>query len=214
MFCFVLLFCSLSLSLQELRKLKSSSTNLHIVQLDVRDFPNYDKLYSQVNSIVGSNGLDLLINNAGIAQFKTLNQVTPNDMLESYEVNTVAPLLLTKTFLPLLKSSGKDEGSTKLIVNMGTTVASIEQNNQGGMYPYRASKVALNMISRSVATDLAKEGILCVSINPGWVKTDMGGKKAPMAVDQSVTKMLKTLSLVDKNSNGKMINFDGKIIPW
>lgn len=198
---------------EELKKLTSVANNLHIVRLDVRDFSSYDKLSTEVNQIVGTKGLDLLINNAGVAAFKTLSQVSPKDMLESLEVNTVAPLILTKTLLPLIKASDAEKRS-KLIVNISAIIGSISENNQGGMYPYRTSKAALNMITKSVAADLEKEGILCVSMHPGWVKTDMGGKNAPMKVDFSVSKMIKTLGSIDKNSNGKIINFDGKIIPW
>ena len=77
-------------------------------------------------------------------------------MSKTLTVNTIAPLILTKSLIPLLKGNS----SQALIVNISSILGSIHQNHHsfggvsGGLYPYRSSKAALNMITRSLSIDL------------------------------------------------------------
>lgn len=87
----------------ELDSLKSTHNNLHILNYDATNYDSYDDFVKQVESIVKNEGLDLLINNAGMLIRSTLETVTPKDILTNVEVNAVAPLMLTKALLPLLK---------------------------------------------------------------------------------------------------------------
>ena len=93
-------------------------------------------------------------------------------------------------------------------------MGSIDDNTSGGYYAYRASKSALNMITKSLAVDLDKFGINVIALHPGWVKTDMGGQNALLEVQQSVEHMINTIKNANKDVAGKMLNYDGKIIPW
>ena len=58
-------------------------------------------------------------------------------------------------------------------------------NNDGGNYPYRSSKAALNMIVKGLSTDLAVRGIIVAALSPGWVQTDMGGSSAKLTPEES-----------------------------
>jgi NAD(P)-dependent dehydrogenase (short-subunit alcohol dehydrogenase family) len=60
-------------------------------------------------------------------------------------------------------------------------MGSLADNKSGSSIAYRSSKAAVNMVMRSAAIDLAPRGITCVLVNPGWVRTDMGGPKAPLS---------------------------------
>jgi len=88
---------------EELEKLKAANDSIHIVKLDTKKYSDYDQFVSQVGQIVGEQGIDVLINNAGILLRDTIETVTPQNMLENFEVNSVTPLMLTKALLPLLK---------------------------------------------------------------------------------------------------------------
>ncbi len=88
---------------EELDKLKANNSSVHVLKLDIRKYSDYEQFVTQVRQIVGEHGIDLLINNAGIAIRGDLQNVTPEEMLENFEVNSVAPLMLTKALLPLLK---------------------------------------------------------------------------------------------------------------
>ncbi|KAF3854421.1 hypothetical protein F7725_022476 [Dissostichus mawsoni] len=68
------------------------------------------------------------------------------------------------------------------VINMTSLLGSVELNwgeraNNFKWYPYRTSKCALNMVSRCMAADLEPDGILCMALHPGWVRTDMGGSR-------------------------------------
>jgi len=86
-----------------LKQLSGSHSNLHILKYDVTDFESYPTFADQVGSIVTDEGLDLLINNAGIYLRDSLDRVEPKTVLANIETNSVGPLMLTKTLLPLLK---------------------------------------------------------------------------------------------------------------
>ena len=88
---------------EELDKLKSKNTSLHVLQFNANDYSKYDEFVAQIGRIVGDYGVDTLINNAGIALPDNLNDTTPEKMLTNFKVNTVSPLMLTKALLPLLK---------------------------------------------------------------------------------------------------------------
>lgn len=100
------------------------------------------------------------------------------------------------------------------IVNMSSSLGSIQDNVQGGLYAYRMSKVALNMATKSMSVDLKKDHILCVAMHPGWVRTDMGGSHAPLQIDDSCKQMLQTIQALNESQNGTFIQFDGKSLPW
>lgn len=93
-------------------------------------------------------------------------------------------------------------------------MGSMDDNTSGGYYAYRASKSALNMITKSLAVDLSKFGINVIALHPGWVKTDMGGQSGLLEVQQSIEYMISTIRNANKDVAGKMLNYDGKIIPW
>ena len=69
----------------------------------------------------------------------------------------------------------------RLVVTITSGMGSLADNTSGGSIAYRSSKAAVNMVMRSAAIDLAPRGIICVLVNPGWVRTDMGGPKAPLS---------------------------------
>ena len=88
----------------ELDQLRDKHPNrLHVLQLEGTNYSCFPEFVKQVEAIVGDQGLDTLINNAGICLFKLLDEVTAEDMMNVFEVNSVAPLMLTKALLPLLK---------------------------------------------------------------------------------------------------------------
>ena len=69
-------------------------------------------------------------------------------------------------------------------------------------------------VMRSAAIDLAPRGITCVLVNPGWVTTDMGGPKAPLSPQESVTAMRRLIDTFGPNQSGKFYNYDGREYPW
>lgn len=140
--------------------------------------------------------------------------------MQTFETNTVAPVMLTKAFLPLLKKASSTNNAKPLgiqraaIINMSSILGSIEDNTQGGLYAYRLSKSALNAATKSMSIDLKNDSILCVAIHPGWVKTDMGGSHAPLTVETACKQMVGTFTTLSEPHNGGFVQYDGKMLPW
>ena len=141
-------------------------------------------------------------------------------MMADYMTNCVGPTLLVQAMVPLLEKASTENESApigwtrSIIVNISTKVASIEGNGMGGLYPYRASKTALNMVTKNLSIDLAPKGILCVILHPGHVSTDMGTSKAPTTPQESISGMLKVLESLGKDDQCTFRDFKNEVIPW
>jgi NAD(P)-dependent dehydrogenase (short-subunit alcohol dehydrogenase family) len=127
----------------------------------------------------------VLINSAGIGGVP--GQKSGNVDYESWaqvlNVNTMGPLRVLKSFCDHIVGS---ERRLVVVVTITSGMGSLTENTSGGSIPYRSSKAAVNMVMRSAAIDLAPRGITCVLVNPGWVRTEMGGPKAPLSPQESV----------------------------
>lgn len=207
-------------SSEELRELARRNVSLHIRNFDVLDYPTYQSIAKWVEDIVGSDGLNLLINNAAILDTSLLAEVTRDKMMQTFEVNAVAPLLIVQAFQPLLvkaASSGHGQDFSycrACVINISSKFGSIDFNTFSGFYPYKTSKAALNMITRGLSVDLKKDGILCLAIHPGWVQTDMGGTNAPLPKVETVSNMLFHMTKLKQSDCGCFKSFDGSDIPW
>lgn len=104
----------------------------------------------KVEAKVGDDGLNVLFNNAAIGVFGGIEDVEVDDMASAYLVNTIVPVMLTKSLLPLLKKAAAGKSgfgiNRAVVINMSSMVASITENTMGGMYAYRCSKVITSSI--------------------------------------------------------------------
>ncbi|XP_038003617.1 C-factor-like [Motacilla alba alba] len=212
---------------QELQNLASKHPNIIIIPLEVADPASIKAAAAKVGEHLGGSGLNLLINNAGIVKPNSLDNETPENMIQVYTTNTVGPLLMGQAFLPLLKKAAQGSPGSGLscskaaIINMSSYAGSIEDMyvwDFGQVVSYRCSKAALNMLSKCQSLAYKEHGILCVAFHPGWVQTDMGGGSAsykpPLTVDDSVQGMLKVLSSISEKETGAFLDWEGKIVPW
>lgn len=125
-----------------------------------------------------------------------------------------------QAFLPLLKKASATNAQQPLgvqrsaVINMSSILGSIEHNVEGGLYAYRTAKCGLNAATKSMSIDLKDHNILCVSIHPGWVRTDMGGSKAPLDIETSCATMVNTLYNLNESHNGNFVQYDGTRLKW
>jgi len=179
---------------------------VRIVQLDVTDAASVAAMAKSLDGVK----IDALFNNAGIfPQRAGIEDTDPDVAMRVLAVNAVGPIRVTQALLPAMR-----RGERKLIMNMSSGLGSIANNNRGTSIDYRASKAALNMISRTLAAELEDEGFVVVSMSPGWVRTDMGGENAPLSPQESVTGILRTLAGLDKDDSGGYFNHDGTELAW
>jgi len=208
-------------SSEELLQLAKDNTGLKALKFDVAKRDTFASFVKEVSDVVGiENGLNLVIHNAGyMAPNRELEKITPEDMIQSFEVNCVGPLFLTRELLPLLKTAIKpdlpkfriDQAASVL---MSTAVASIAENSGGGLYPYRCSKTALNMAMQSLSVDLKDTGILIMSMHPGWVQTRMGGPNALIDTETCCKTMIETLDQLSEKDHGAFLRYNNTSIPW
>lgn len=177
------------------------------VTVDVTDRASIDAMVSAVLARFGR--IDVLINNAGIFKnYETpLTQVPILELVDMYNVNTLGPLRVTRAMLPLLERS-----SRPVIVNISTGLASISDNTGGKAYGYRMSKAALNMFTKTVAMDYPR--MICVAVDPGWVRTDMGGPNAPRSVDSAVRGLVRLIEDLKPDDSGMFLDIRGGETHW
>ncbi|XP_053137155.1 C-factor-like [Hemicordylus capensis] len=219
---FVIATCRYPEKAQELQHLCNQYSNIKLLQLDVVSESSIREVVKEVEDIVGDQGLNCLINNAGINMLASLEEVTAETMLTCYETNTVAQLMVAKAFLPLLRKAAQQSSSMgcdrAAIINMSSLAASMQLTEDQEMYrtvyPYRIAKTALNMITRCLSTDLKADGILCISLHPGWIQTDMGGNEAPLKVQDAIPGILSVLAHLSEKDNGAFLDWQGKTLPW
>jgi len=206
----------------DLSALKEKHNNLHIVKLDVQQYDTYPEFLSRVESILDSapDGLNVLFNNAGMsAKYARLPFLKPEVMNTVLNTNAVSPLILTKTLLPLLKKSSAS-GKTTAVINMSSILGSLTLAKENmspafaGQYPYKCSKAALNMTTICLANELKEDKIIVTAMHPGWVKTDMGGPKAPLEVEESANGMLNFIYNINQTHTGGFYQYDGKTVKW
>ncbi|XP_004944137.4 uncharacterized oxidoreductase C663.09c-like isoform X2 [Gallus gallus] len=208
---------------KSLQELAAQHPNIKLIQLDTVNLPSIRGAVQAAETHLEGQGLNLLINNAGVGSQATLQSVGAQEMLATFAVNVVGPLQVAKEFLPLLEKAAKDAGTEGLscsraaIINVSSKVGSIGLCLgvlEAPMYPYRASKAAQNMVTRCLAAELRDKGILCAAIHPGWVKTDMGTEQAPMTVERSMQGILEVLGSLSQETCGAFLDWEGNHLPW
>ena len=182
------------------------ATGARVEQLDVASPESVEALASRLKGVP----IEILINNAGMLNStdSSLDTLNFEAMERTFQVNSLGPLRVTQALLPNLRAGGK-----KTIVNITSIMGSIELST-GGFYSYRTSKTALNQINKIISAELAPQGFTSVVIHPGWVKTDMGGSAASLAIPESISAMLEVIEGLSVESTGKFYNYDGKELPW
>ncbi|MGB7342028.1 MAG: SDR family oxidoreductase [Phototrophicaceae bacterium] len=179
---------------------------LMIVPLEVTKQASIEAAFEQIHAKTAS--LDVLINNAGIdPPNQTLKTITAETMLDTYAVNTVAPLMISQAFLPLLKSGSK-------LIHISTSMASLSERTYGGNYGYCSSKAALNMMMRGLASDLRSHHITTIALDPGWARTDMGGQSAAISPEESAQGIVSVISSLTMDDNGRYLRYDGLESAW
>ncbi|CAM8983779.1 unnamed protein product [Rhodiola kirilowii] len=218
---------------------------LHILPLDLTHESTIQESAEFVKDRFGS--LNLLVNASGILSIPnvmqpyvarihqkchsagctetTLSKVDKSSLQLAYEVNAVGPTLVIKHMWPLLKAGGGSGTDTGLAVaaNISARVGSIGDNRLGGWHSYRASKAALNQLTKTVAVEFArkKDPIICLLLHPGTVDTDLSKpfqKNVPegklFTKEFSVQQLLQIINNAKRHDNGKFFAWDGTEIPW
>lgn len=186
-----------------------------IIQMDVTDPHEIESAHAFVAG--KTERLDLLINNAGVNPEKSnlasmsIATMAADDALSTFRTNALAPVLITRAFLDLLRKSDEPR-----VINLSSGAASLTERTRqrGGTFHYAASKAALNMYTRALAGSDELTGVAVVAFDPGWVQTDMGGQEATLTVEESIASVAAQIDRLTPDDTGKFLNRDGSTHAW
>lgn len=177
-------------------------------RLDVTSARSIRALAAWVEKKFGN--VDILVNNAGI-MIDPHGSRFADSSLKTYratlETNVFGPLALTQALLPLMRKRNYGR-----IVNMSSGLGQLSDMGTGTP-AYRISKTALNAVTCIVAAETQGANILVNSMNPGWVKSDMGGPNAPRTIEQGAATAVWLAMLPDGGPTGGFF-LDRKLISW
>ena len=155
-------------------------------------------------------GLDAAIFCAGIYGPRTqgMDAPTESEFDAVMRTNVLAAMRLAPIAAPsLARSKGQ-------LAVVSSRMGSIGIRSAPSAWLYRASKAALNSVLKDMSLMLGPQGVTCVTLHPGWVRTDMGGAGADIDVATSVAGMRRTLAALTPAQNGSFLSYDGTALPW
>jgi NAD(P)-dependent dehydrogenase (short-subunit alcohol dehydrogenase family) len=200
---------------QAQERLKREGLDVDFTFLDVTDALSIQTAVGRIKD--NCRRLDILVNNAGIMVDATtkITELNVTILQNTLETNAVGPLLLSQACLPLMKTN-----SYGRIVNMSsilgslTDIASPDSVHADVQAPaYRLSKVMLNGITVLLASQVRGSNILVNSACPGWVRTGMGGDRAPLSAEQGADTPVWLATLPDGGPSGGFFR-ERQPIPW
>lgn len=194
-------------------KLQSEALDVGYHPLDVTRTESIQRVAEFLDNAFGR--LDVLINNAGIFPEIAFQDPRKQSILSSdldvvrdnLETNTLGTLEVTRAVVPLMQRNGYGR-----VVNLSTGYAQL--TNMGGRFiGYRMSKAAVNVLTRVFAAELAADNILVNSVDPGWVRTRMGGPNATRSASEAAAGIVWAATLEDDGPTGGFYKA-GEPIPW
>ncbi|GAB5358374.1 hypothetical protein AAMO2058_000452000 [Amorphochlora amoebiformis] len=196
---------------------KVDNEKLFAMQMDVSDYSSIKRAADEFRSKHGAS-LTHIIHNAGVyGPTKTsqsdLSKLTPEGMMEVFQVNTLGGLFVAQNFAPLLNPPAPNRPA--VMAFLSSKMGSVNDNTSGGTYAYRASKSALNNVVKSLAIDLRPQNIAVVNLHPGWVRTDMTRQSGLIDPPECVKGLLKAVEATSMDKEpGRWVDYKADIVPW
>jgi NAD(P)-dependent dehydrogenase (short-subunit alcohol dehydrogenase family) len=197
----------------ELQQLAAEHAQVAIEQLDVTS----EAQIASVAQRYANQPIDVLLNNAGIygtLEKQSLGNFDYQELQRVFDINTIGSLRVSKTFLDNVLASQQ-----KKIISLGGGMGTQSIGSAfGGHYFMKMSKAAHLMAMGVMQTELKETGIQIVMISPGRVDTqlmrDSGWTGPSISAVESAQKVIERIKLLEPVMNGRLIMYDGKILPW
>ncbi len=183
-----------------------SSVGATALRLDVCDestFPNLSRALDGAS-------IDVCVYNAGVTGARGQGALTPaeSDFDNVMRTNVLGALRAIPLVAPAL---AKSKGTFAFI---SSRMGSIGLQTTTSSVLYRASKAALNSVIKTASLEWGPQGVNCISLHPGWVKTDMGGSEADIEPSVSIAGMRKVIGRANADSNGRFFDYTGEELKW
>lgn len=178
------------------------SDRLRVVLLDTTDWQAIDAVAGHLRSPI--NRLFLVAGETGPDD--PIGDVDPDGFAHVLLVNALAPLrIIDRWQTPLAPDA--------LVAIMSSSMGSVALNDEGGWEAYRMSKAAANMGLRSMAARRHDDRTY-IAINPGWVRTALGGPDAELSVAQSIPRVVDVLDRHATDRGVQFLDFQDNTVPW
>ena len=190
------------------QRLRGDGFNVDVQRLDVSSAAS---VRAAVRAVIKRHGrIDVLVNNAGIladAHGARVIGSSPAIFRRTLETNFYGPLLLVQAVAPLMLAAGYGR-----IVNMSSGLGQLKGMG-AGTPAYRVSKCALNALTATLSAETRGKGVLVNAVCPGWVRTRMGGAKAPRSAAQGADTAVWLATLPQRGPTGGFFR-DRKPVSW
>jgi NAD(P)-dependent dehydrogenase (short-subunit alcohol dehydrogenase family) len=178
------------------------------IEIESVDITVLDQIAALRDRLYGRS-FDLLFVNAGVANGpeEKIEEVTTEQFIRVMVTNALGPLRVVealKDFVPM----------TGTIGIMSSRLGSIAENDNGGWEAYRASKAALNTLMRSFSARHANDPRTLLLIAPGWVRTEMGGSKAFLSIEESIPRVVDTITAQSGKPGLHYLDYRGQTVRW
>lgn len=176
------------------------------------DVTSQDAVETLANKLTANGvSLDVVFHVAGVLGLDDLGSIDYDDVRRQIEINTIGPLRTVEAVMGLLH-----EGSKVGIVT--SRVGSLTDNTSGGMYAYRVSKAAANMVVLNLHHDLSKRGVSVLALHPGMVATDLTkdypGEYDYITPEEAAAGLISDLDQLTPDGSGRFQHSNGSYLPW
>ncbi|MGL5796441.1 MAG: SDR family NAD(P)-dependent oxidoreductase [Waterburya sp.] len=195
---------------------------LECLQVDITDESQIEIAIKQIQQSVKQ--LHLVIYCVGVLHTdsfspeKSLKQIKPENLIYSFQVNSIGAVLLAKHLMPLFNKS-----DDSIFACISAKVGSIGDNRLGGWYGYRASKAALNMFLKTTAIEYSRKcpKTIVVALHPGTTDTQLSqpfqkniSPDKLFPVEHTVSLLSKVIAGLEIKDSGQFFAWDGSQLPW
>jgi NAD(P)-dependent dehydrogenase (short-subunit alcohol dehydrogenase family) len=182
-----------------------ASDRLEIETVDIADKAQIAALGGRLSG----RRFDLLFVNAGVTNDpeERIGAVSTEEFIRVMVTNALGPMRVVETLVNLVRPGGT-------IGVMSSGLGSIADNRSGGWEVYRGSKAALNMYMRSFAIRHGLDRLTYLIVAPGWVRTDMGGADASLSVEESIPRVVDTITSQSGKPGLRYVDYRGQTVPW
>jgi NAD(P)-dependent dehydrogenase (short-subunit alcohol dehydrogenase family) len=184
---------------------RAAGLDVTAVALDITRADDIEAVRSLADQRFG--GVDILVNNAAIllAEHTSILDVTRDELVATFETNFFAQAAMCQAFVPAMVTRHYGR-----VVNVSSQAGQL--SGMGTYAPaYSMSKTALNALTKILAETTRKSGVLVNCVNPGWVRTDMGGAHAPRSVQHGADTIVWAATLPPGGPTGTFLSDRGRI---
>jgi NAD(P)-dependent dehydrogenase (short-subunit alcohol dehydrogenase family) len=164
------------------KELKDAGGNVQLFVADMANTDDIDRLFDEVSAEVDH--IDALVNNAAVNPDETgakLWDTELDTLQQALDTNIRGPVWMCVKFVPLVRKS-----TSGRIINYTSGLGRLGIDHPGSYSCYSISKVAVNGLTKVLAKQLKGDGVIVASVDPGWVKTRMGGEGAQLELSEGI----------------------------